>query len=429
MATPKVYPRETAHVVLQRVLQDGVTLDQALELFFSQQDFSRTDRAWLLDVCAGVLRWRGRLDLAIDSIALKKRPTGFVRKALIIAAYQLIAQERTSPGAAVSETVSWVRKKEGTFPANFTNAVLRKLSAHAAEWRTLSAPPEGDPKAYQWASLPQWFWDRIVKERGWAWACAFAVASLERPKVWVRARNPHEVFEGADPGDLEGSFLLNVGENPTSLPGFDEGRWLVQDISSQRLIAELTLCLQQRGLHGARILDLCAAPGGKSVGMAWNGFSVFATDRADAVERMALLKQTVERSAQKDSGARIEVFSRAEVVAHVSKQGSGFDVVWVDAPCSGSGIVRRHPDIRWLKKESDLKGLSDVQQSLLKEAWGFLRPGGFLMYSVCSVLEQEGGGAVSKALPKAEIVKQWKLDPQNAPFGDGFSAVLLKKAN
>ncbi len=422
----KTVPRETAHVILQRVMQDGVTLDQAMDRIFLEQDFSRVDRAWLLDVCAGVLRWRGRLELAIDSIALKKRPTGFVRKALIIAAYQLIGQERTSPGAVVSETVNWIRHKDGPFPAKFANAVLRKLSAHAQEWRTLAAPSEGDPQAYQWASLPQWFWDRIVKERGWAWACAFAVASLERPKVWVRARNPQATFEGADHGDLEGSFLLNVGENPTMLPGFEEGEWLVQDVSSQRLIAELSLILQQRGLHGARVLDLCAAPGGKSVGMAWSGFTVFATDREDAGERMNLLRQTAERAAGAASGFKLQVLTRAELATRMKEPDSGFDVVWVDAPCSGSGIIRRHPDVRWLKKDSDLRGLSEVQQSLLKEALGFLRSGGFLMYSVCSVLEQEGLGAVSKALPKAEIVKQWKLDPQTPPFGDGFTAVLLK---
>src|SRR5262249_11371025 len=139
-----------------------------------------------------------------------------------------------------------------------------------------------------------------------------------------------------------------------------------------------------------KALDLCAAPGGKTVGLTWNGFQVTATDRPEkGGARFALLEQTVQRVAPS-----AKVIQRAEVVNLESQ-----DLVWVDSPCTGSGILRRHPDVRWLRQERELVALQDVQKKLLKEAWDKVRPGGFLAYSVCSILKEEG----SEALTRAEL--------------------------
>ena len=417
----KAYPRDLAVRVLTRVLSNHEPLDEALALVCTE---SRTGaRPWLQEVCAGTLRWKGRLDQAIDSVALKKKPTGWLRKILLIAAYQLIGQERTSPAAVVSETVSEIKKKEGEAPARFGNALLRKISDHSLEWRTLSFPEKGSlERRAAWAGIPEWLWKKIEKQRGVDWARAYALASFERPTMWIRSRqSSEELSSWAQPGPLPGSFSLTEGGALTAKPGFERGDFFVQDISSQWLIHEISREVSKE-LHretstkDLTALDLCAAPGGKSVALAWEGFKVNATDLAGP--RVALLKQTIERM-----GSLISTIEREKIGALPAQ-----DLVWVDAPCTGSGILRRHPDVRWLRREKDLDSLTRSQKALLREGWEKVRPGGFLVYSVCSVLDEEGPEVISGSGILVRAVKEWRLSPQEAPFGDGFWCALFQKA-
>jgi 16S rRNA C967 or C1407 C5-methylase (RsmB/RsmF family) len=118
----------------------------------------------------------------------------------------------------------------------------------------------------------------------------------------------------------------------------------------------------------------------------------------------------------------VEVIARDQVASLPAQ-----DLVWVDAPCTGSGIIRRHPDIRWLRKEKDLNFLSTKQEFLLKEAWEKVRSGGFLVYSVCSVFKEEGPNVIRACGLESQIRASWLLCPQEAPNGDGFWAVVLQK--
>lgn len=374
-------------------------------------------RSWLQEVCSGSLRWKGRLDLAIDSVALKKKPTGWLRKVLLIAAYQLIVQERTQPGMVVSETVSEVKRKEGEAPSRFANALLRKLADHASEWRELKLRPQSSTQeAAAWASLPEWLWKKLVKERGPEWAQAYARASLDRPVLWVRTRDLQWKPEWAEPGPVPGSLRATEGGALTGKSGFEEGRFFVQDISSQALVHEIVEEVRRvLGSGDLSALDLCAAPGGKSLGLAWDGLKVSSSDRDE--KRLALVRQNMERLA-----TPIAVIPK-DKLRELPEQ----DLVWVDAPCTGTGILRRHPDVRWLRKEQELEGLLKVQQEVIREAWEKIRPGGFLAYSVCSVLRDEGPGALEKAkLPPK--TREWFLEPQSGAHGDGFYAALIRKS-
>lgn len=428
------YPRDLAIRVLTRVMTDGFPLDEALNHVLENRPGSLA-RPWLQEVCAGTLRWRGRLDLAIDSVALKKRPTGWLRKALLLGAYQLIGQNRTSPAAVVSETVNEVRRQEGEAPARFANALLRKIAEHAASYREMALPtdPEQGPA---WASLPPWIWYRLLRQRGKPWAMDYAQASLSRPMLWVRARQSSWAEgQGLRAGPIPGAYqiavtpsgeLVETGSGAVSVlptlidqwPGFASGEFFVQDISSQLLLAEISAKVRAGcGGINPRALDLCAAPGGKAAGLAWNGFQVVATDRDGGGARMGLLQDTVARVAPS-----VEVIDRSKVDAL-----TGLDLVWVDAPCTGSGILRRHPEVRWLRQESELNGLFALQRELAQEAWQKVRPGGYMAYSVCSVLAEEGPGALADSGLSSAIAQTWSLDPQSAPHGDGFWAALLKK--
>jgi 16S rRNA (cytosine967-C5)-methyltransferase len=415
-----IFPRDLAVRVLTRVLSDHEALDRALDQLGGEADPAA--RGWLQEVCAGTIRWKGRLDLAIDSTAMKKKPTGWLRKALLVAAYQLIVQDRVAAAAVVSETVTQIRKREGEPPARFANATLRKIAEHAASWRELELSGRASAaEAAQWASLPEWIWSRIVREHGLDWAKAYACASLERPAIWIRAREEGFSPEWAEEGPIARSWkvLRQPSGAVPSWPGFAEGKFYVQDISSQSLVEGIAAEVRAVRGEGARALDLCAAPGGKSVGLAWEGLVVSASDRDES--RLGLLRQTVERVAP---GVRVLA---ADEVSRTTAQ----DLVWVDAPCSGSGILRRHPDVRWLKREQDLRPLTELQRQLLEEAWEHVVPGGFLAYSVCSVLGEEGQAQIDGFLGRergARLVRSWFLLPQLPPHGDGFFAAVIVKA-
>lgn len=420
----KTYPRDLAVKILTRVLSDQQALDQALaELAL---DAPPDTRAWLQEVCSGTLRWRGRLDLAIDSIALKKKPSGWLRKMILLTAYQLVAQDRTPAGRVVSETVTDVKVREGEAPSKFANALLRKVADHAQDWRSMDVRAKA-PLAEQarWASLPEWLWKKLVLENGLDGAKAYARASLDRPGLWIHARRadwapPQEALwsDGPVPGSKRLQESAGLGQI-SEWAGFKEGEFFVQDISSQTLVHEISREVRESlGTGPLRVLDLCAAPGGKTAGLAWNGFQVSASDRDES--RYALLRQTVDRVG---AGTRIQVVPRDAVGALPDQ-----DLVWVDAPCTGTGILRRHPDVRWLRQEKELSVLGKLQAELIQQAWEKVRPGGFLAYSVCSVLREEGSGRIESAKLAGSRVKDWSLLPQSAPFGDGFWATLIRKS-
>lgn len=404
------YPRDVAVRVLTGVLSDRKSLDEAIEA--TSGAVSPSARNWIQEVCSGTLRWKGRLDFILDSLALKKKPSGWLRKILLVSSYQLVVQEKTPPALVISETVSEIKKKEGEAPSKFANACLRKVAEHSEKWKSLEIQDAAS------AGLPSWFWDKLLKEKGLEWAREFARSSLDRPVIWLRTRGDWK-YEGAERGPVSGSWKIERAGPIQNLPGFSQGRFIVQDISSQVLIAEVSKEVRER-THGARLnaLDLCAAPGGKAVGLSWNGFQVHATDREEG--RLALLKQTLTRVR-----SDVTVLPR-EVVKTVASQ----DLVWVDPSCTGTGILRRHPEVRWLRKESDLPALVKLQTTLVAEAWNYIKPGGFLMYSVCSVLGEEGPEIFKKAQSELEGLKkirEWALAPQISPFGDGFWAILVQK--
>ena len=396
-------PRDAAIRVLTRVLNDRVALDQALEEI---PPGTAEQRAWLQDVCSGTLRWKGRLDFIIDSIALKKKPSGWLRKLLLISTYQLIAQDRSFAALVVSESVDEAKSKEGIAPSQFVNATLRKIADHAESWR--NAPSD----SAELASLPGWIWNKLLHQYGAEWAQAFARASLERPTQWVRTHRTDWNASWLKAGPIPHAFEVIEGGKITVKEGFAEGEFYVQDISSQFLIHEISKIVKAGG--GVTALDLCAAPGGKSIGLAWNEFQVSASDISE--DRMKLLAENVKRL-----GASISVVPPADLEALHPQ-----DLVWVDAPCSASGIIRRHPEVRWFREERQLTELTKLQSKLLIEGWARVKPGGLLAYSVCSVLKEEGERVV-KSFKEGKVEAMWTLAPQIAPHGDGFFAALIRK--
>jgi 16S rRNA (cytosine967-C5)-methyltransferase len=358
------------------------------------------ERAWIYELCSGVVRFRGRIDHIIDTYALKKKPTGALRRYLQTAVYQLLEQDVAS-ALVVSETVQAIGDAEGEAPSKFANAVLRKVADAREEWKNWKITAE-TPHAEQlaWSSLPDWMYFNLRKTRGFDWTKQFAEACLKRPKTWYRK------VDSDEPLLLENGYR---GDEPS---GF------VQDISNQLLLKEVVVHLQSTGkpAEQLRILDLCSAPGGKSLGLAVNGFTVDATD-VDA-DRM---QKTIENRNRLAFQERIRIRSYTDV----QKDESLYDLIWIDAPCSSTGIIRRHPEVKWNRGEKEIEKLSLIQEDLLKWANRHLKPDGAILYSTCSVMKVENEPRLPEGLKEA---KTWEWGPQQEPFGDAINAKLLLKS-
>lgn len=390
--------------VITSVLKDREPLDEVLASLSSA--CSEQEFRWLYDVCSGTLRWKGRLDWILDGVSIRKKPSGWLRKVLLTAIYQLIAQDRASTNLILSDVLSDVRQKEGDAPARFSYACLKKVLQNVQKWRELECSSFQD--MFYWSSLPLWFWNKLVDSYGAEWASIFSTACIERPELWIRSKkeNSFRVIPGTQKGKI------------TEWPGFKDGDFFVQDISNQILINEVTELVSPKKFK--TVLDLCAAPGGKAVGLSWNGYEVSATDHDE--KRIALLKETVRRLAP-----CISIIPWQDIEKKSEKK---FDLTWVDAPCSGSGIIRRHPEIRWLRQEKELIHLVKIQKNLLDLAWKKTKEGGAILYSVCSIFKEEGLSHLEyffHSYSKSELKKEWLFSPHLPPYGDGLWAALIFK--
>ncbi|MBC7386474.1 MAG: hypothetical protein H7301_09995 [Cryobacterium sp.] len=423
-------PRLKALQILTDVLANGRPLDEAIEAFCTGGNgkgppVAPEDRGWLVEVTSGVLRNRGRLDLAIDAYALKKKPSGKIRKILEIAVYQLLHQDRVFPATVVSETVDFIKSEEGEAPARFANALLRKIADSRDEWSSFAAPEASAPIAEKaaWANLPEWWWGKWEKAYGFETAQKIAEASSSRPEIWFRLRPDAKdslsfLESGPVPGSAKQKEQASAGEI-SSLPGYAEGKWIIQDLASQILENRFAEILRSKNAKSSRVLDRCAAPGGKAIALSWLGMDVTATDTNP--QRKKLLMSSVARAAP-----TVKVVDENEMASQAP-----FDAVWIDAPCSGSGILRRHPDVRWSKKPEDLLPLVAIQKKLIGEAFKLVPKGGLVFYTVCSLFSEEGKGHLVEVLANADcpvkIREEILLTPAGEPSSDGFYGVVFER--
>jgi len=393
-------PRGRAFEILNRVERAGAFASILLGHAESEMDEPR-DAALLHDIVLGVLRKRGLLDHAIDRCA--SRPTGEmdpdVLTALRIGAYSLLCLDRVPDFAAVDRSVALVGRVGGAHRAGFVNGVLRRMAQLGQE--SLPGPPQqGDLAALAVAqSHPEWMVRRFVEELGWAEAC-LALEANNRPAATVLRANPERLSSAELRRDLEADGLactagcydpdavrLESG-SPRLSRALAEGRAWVQDEASQlvpRLFGEL---------RGPLVADLCAAPGTKSMQLAAGlppGGTVVAADR-----HPGRLRRLVRLSARLGLGPIWPL--NAELGRGAPPFGVRFNEILVDAPCSGTGTLRRRPEIRWRLDEAQLGRFAAQQSRILGAAASILAPGGRLVYSVCSVEPEEGEQVVQRFL-------------------------------
>jgi 16S rRNA (cytosine967-C5)-methyltransferase len=351
------------------------------------------DRALATDLVTGTLRWQRQLDHLIAHFA--RRPVEKldfeVLQILRLAAYQLIHLDRVPAAAAVNDAVAMTRRARKTSAAGLVNAVLRTISRHSHRLPLPARPPAGDPLAYLELSLshPAWLAGRWLNrygfERAEAWEqfnnlAAPLTLRVNRLKTDRSTITKSLAALGVDvaPARYAPDGLIVKSGNPLRTPLAGSGLFFLQDEASQ-LVA-----LLGAPDPGMRVLDTCASPGGKTTAMA-----AMADVRSARVE---LLRETV-----KASGARNIEVRQADLEAGLPFN-SEFDIVFVDAPCSGLGTLRRDPDIRWRRTEADLAPLSRAQLTMIRNAAEAVRPGGRLIYSTCSSEPEENDAVVAQFL-------------------------------
>ena len=355
--------RDTALALLIAVLERHRPLEEALDALPPAE---ARDRAAGHRLAATVLRRLGSLDAVLEPF-LRRAPPDRVRLILRLGAAQSLLLG-TPAHAAVATAVALARAN-GLAPfAGLVNAVLRRVAEAGA------AALEGLDAAR--LDTPGWLWTAWGRD-----ARAIAEAQAHEAPLDL---TPHPDAAVLPDGELlpTGSIRLAAGTRVAALPGFAEGAFWVQDAAAA-LPARL-LAVQP----GERVADLCAAPGGKTAQLAAAGAVVTAVERDP--QRLARLRENL---------ARLRL--SAEVVQADAAEWSppgAFDAVLLDAPCSATGTIRRHPDVPWLKRPSDIAGLTAQQDRLLRAACALLRPGGRLVYAVCSLQPAEGPERVANAI-------------------------------
>jgi 16S rRNA (cytosine967-C5)-methyltransferase len=363
VSAPGHAARAAAAALVGGVLDGGRSLAAQVEAG-ALAALSGPERARAQALAARVLRHLGRID-AVLAPHLRRAPPPPARHALRLATAEL-RLDGAPPHAAVDGAVRVVRAQPRAHRlAGLVNAVARRVAESPAAW-------DGAPEA----GLPAWIDAPVRAAWGAEAAAAIAAAHARGAPLDLTMRDPGEAARWAAALGAEalptGGLRRHAGGQVSALPGFDEGAWWAQD-------AGAALPARMLGaVRGLRVLDLCAAPGGKTLQLAAAGAEVTAVDASE--QRLRRLEENLARTGL---GARVIVAD-----ALTWEPEATFDAILLDAPCSASGTVRRHPDLPHLPRA--FGPLGAMQAALLARAWDWLAPGGRMVYAVCSILPAEG---------------------------------------
>jgi 16S rRNA (cytosine967-C5)-methyltransferase len=438
-ATGPAEVRAAAARIVAAVLNEGRSLD---ELLAAEADEGSV-RGLKRSLCYGSLRWHYRLAAVLNALATRSpdqlQPR--LRALLEIGLFQLIAGE-TAPHAAVSETVSAARVLGFERAAGFVNAILRRFQREQAD--LLHAV---DRDLALRTAHPRWFVDALRADRGEA-ALAALDANNQHPPLWVRvnamrsdrARAVEELAAAGFTATVHplarDALRVEPPADVRSLPGFAEGRLSVQDAAAQLSVELLD------PQPAERILDACAAPGGKTCHVLERTAGQAEVVACDVSEqRLARVNENLERL-----GLRARLVTGDVGEPGAWWDGRPFDRVLLDVPCSATGVIRRHPDIKVLRRQRDIPALARQQGRLLTAAWGMVQPGGRLLYTSCSVLAAENERVIAGFLSRQRdasdltpgLVAGWPGRPPGAGPGyqvlpgeaamDGFYYACLGKS-
>lgn len=397
------------------------------------------DRSLFKNLCFGTLRWYSQLDEVVKSKLQKslKNKDQDIYCLLLLGAYQL-KYLNVPDHAAISETVNAVINLRKPWAKGLVNGVLRQIQRQGMEWEFNS-----DASRY---SHPQWIidklredwpdhWQNILEQNNQQAPLTLRVNSLKiDPQTQLALFEEHNIKARLTTFSPFG-LTLEQAMDVQQIPGFPEGNVSVQDEGPQLLTTLIDL--PDKGKN-QRILDACAAPGGKTCHLLEQlpEATLHALDVSD--KRLQKLQENCDRLQLHPTIICDDLLEPEE---WWDKQ--AYDVIVLDAPCSATGVIRRHPDIKWVRQEQDVEQLSKLQYSMLKTLWPLLKPGGTFIYCTCSIFKMENRDSIVKFLSQQEdaisitIDAHWGVDekvgrqllPQAGEHDGFFYAKLQKNAN
>jgi 16S rRNA (cytosine967-C5)-methyltransferase len=391
--------REVALDLISAVLRRKRPLDDAIEDSAAMHELSGRDRAFARLLVATVLRRLGQIDALIaDCLNIPLSPRAApVQDILRLGVAQLLFL-RTPPHAAVATSVDLAHSQGFQSHKGLVNAVLRRLSVEGA----VRTEEQDSPRL----NTPAWLWRSWSRAYGEATARAIATAHLKEAPLDLTLRDDVARWRAELDGVLlpTGTLRRAAGGALSSLPGYNEGAWWVQDAAAAlpaRLLGVIA---------GRDVIDLCAAPGGKTAQLAAAGARVTAVDRSPRrLERLSANLQRLDLA--------VETIG-ADALCWRPPQPA--EAVLLDAPCSTTGAIRRHPDVPHLKFPADVARLSVVQDNLLRAAIEMLRPGGMLIYCTCSLELEEGPQRIESLLDSGAPVERVEIEAEEIGAEPGW---------
>lgn len=401
-------------------IEEGMSLTEALPKF--TRDLDDRDRAFVQEIVYGTLRHKRLLSTTASGLLDRglNQKNNVARTLIICAIYQLLFT-RAPAHAVVSSTVGACQLCRCKQLTALVNAVLRRFLREGAH-----LSHSADPCIEQ--SFPQWLYEELVQDYGEEKAYEIMRSSNEHAPMFIRVETSKISVENylkaletysmnaKAAEDCPGAVMLEEPAGVDKLPFFEQGYVAVQDLSAQKA------CLLLDLKEGQKVLDTCCAPGGKSAHILDITGGRADLTCTDIDEKR--LEKTSENLRRLNYQPKVML---CDVSADISKLEGPFDRILVDAPCSGTGVIRRHPDIKWLRRKKDLEVLNATQEKILDNAFSVLKKGGILVYTTCSVLKSENEKQVEKFLSRHQDAKllPFTMDGEES----GFRQVLPGQNN
>lgn len=426
--------RELALKVLYKIDKEESYSNIALNEIINanREKLTPKDIGLISEIIYGVTTWKLTLDVIIikhSKIKMKKIST-WVLNILRMGIYQILFLDKIPQSAAVNESVNLAKRYGHKSSANFVNAVLRKVSmVDYAELFKIENPIERISKT---TSMPVWIIEELLKDKDYNINNVRKICGnlVQRPNITIRRNNlkiNKEEFEkqlkerNINFTEIEENkefYIVEKIKNIENLDMFQKGYFTVQDLSA----GMSAYMLEPK--ENEYILDACSAPGGKTTYIAElmnNKGKILAWDLYEA--RTNLIKENAQRL-----GINIINTETNDATKYKAEYNEKFDKILLDVPCMGIGVIKRKPDIKWHRKPEDLKVISKVQYEILENCSKYVKKGGTIIYSTCSILEKENHGIIQKFLEKNPIYTTTEIKIEPTEKQDGFYiAKLIKK--
>ncbi len=403
--------------VITDILVEHEKEETYLQLVLKEEldKYERQDRNFITEVVYGTVKYKITLDYIIDQVSKTpvKKMKPFVRSLMRMSVYQIIYLNKVPSSAAINEAVKIIKRRKMSNLSGFVNGVLRNVDRNKENFG------EEQPLFVK-CSMPEWIVDMWIKQYGVDETEKICEALNKRAKVCARintikctSQQLKTIFEqeGINTTDAnvykDECMYLDGAHSVANLTSFIDGKWTAQDESA--MLVSKVVCPQQ----GENILDLCSAPGGKSVhmaGLANNQIEILSSDIHE--HKIELIEKTATRL-----GVTCIKTKVMDATIFDSTLENKFDKVLTDVPCSGLGIIKRKPDIRHTKSQEDIQAINDIQKNIVKNAVRYLKSGGTLVYSTCTLSQVENEDMVRY------IIDELGLKPDNI---DKYIPVIFK---